>query len=330
MKLTKEKADALCTMITFGFLKQEGSRIKIECEKQEEVDRNNEVLNKLRRFDSSHSVPRAGIAPLQKEMPLIVAKTSRVSTREYAESLTDDLRTFINVSHVLAKEMGDRAPVGAYMGGISKISNYKFIGASQMEMYKPVYRDPDDATVLVSYNNAVEASNLANACIDKASVLNGIAKVDVQQQNPAGNMNRNLFRSYHGMIRAMVLNHPSHDPNDYIFELALGPNTSKVSSCIPCSIFMVANSTPPTSTHLGRGDNWGIPAGCEDMRRAWEGKIKEYYNEAATAMTENPKIDEVVRQCRDYHDNQEILSNIFLEALTFEDSFITRINNTIQ
>jgi hypothetical protein len=40
-------------------------------------------------------------------------------------------------------------------------------------------------------------------------------------------------------------------------EIAAGAVTKKLASCIPCTLFMVANGYRPSAIHLGRGESWG-------------------------------------------------------------------------
>ncbi|UAA37647.1 hypothetical protein KIH87_13125 [Paraneptunicella aestuarii] len=44
------------------------------------------------------------------------------------------------------------------------------------------------------------------------------------------------------------------------FELSTGSQTTKISSCFPCTTYMYATGFPPSSSHLGRGESWVPPA----------------------------------------------------------------------
>jgi hypothetical protein len=59
----------------------------------------------------------------------------------------------------------------------------------------------------------------------------------------------------HGMIQAIYKSY-SLGPSCTPYEIAVGDQTKKMASCLPCSLFMVAAGYPPTSTHLGRGESW--------------------------------------------------------------------------
>lgn len=143
-----------------------------------------------------------------------------------------------------------------------------------------------------------------------------------------------LFKSYHGMIKAMTTFMPDFKRTEnFFFEIALTSDTSKVSSCFPCSTFMYANNNLPTSTHLGRGDNWSIPDGAVYLKRPWEEKIIEWYENGRKIMGDKNQKSEGVKMWEEFMnqfsiDHQQI-PDVFLESLTFERSFTERINNTL-
>lgn len=60
----------------------------------------------------------------------------------------------------------------------------------------------------------------------------------------------------HGMIQAIydVTWRKAGIP----YEIAVGDATTKLASCMPCSLFMEATGFPASSSHLGRGESWCI------------------------------------------------------------------------
>jgi len=98
----------------------------------------------------------------------------------------------------------------------------------------------------------------------------------------------------HGMIQAIYKAYhlgPACKP----FEIAVGTQTTKLASCLPCSLFMHASGYPPTSIHLGSGESWAplyapyTPAGTNvpaaagneaavirDLNNAWYEKCLEW------------------------------------------------------
>jgi hypothetical protein len=142
------------------------------------------------------------------------------------------------------------------------------------------------------------------------------------------------------MIRAMV-NSVTPPPNiqSVFAEIALGANTTKVSSCIPCAIFMQSFGYPASSIHLGRGDNWRIPDfPSEKILSDWRNAIISCYLSGVELCNpridsyDNTRLDDMVAMLiAERNDEQDItpyIPDVFLEALTFEGSFIDRINRT--
>ena len=143
-----------------------------------------------------------------------------------------------------------------------------------------------------------------------------------------------LFFSYHGMIKAMTYegNLDASGASVY-FELALTNDTEKVSSCFPCATFMTANGLPPSSTHLGKGDNWGIPgrgSSSSDLVSKWECKIRSWYASGEAHLS--PDLSKSIRSIGNLSEDdfKNALPDIFLESLTFEKSFTDRIKRTLR
>lgn len=59
----------------------------------------------------------------------------------------------------------------------------------------------------------------------------------------------------HGMTQAI---YKAYDlgPSCTPYEITVGERTTKLASCLACTVFMTATGYPPTATHLGRGDSW--------------------------------------------------------------------------
>lgn len=173
-----------------------------------------------------------------------------------------------------------------------------------------------------------------------------------------------IFGSSHGMIRAMAdpVMPPLPPAGECVFaEIALGEGTKKVSSCVPCAIFMQSFGYPASSIHLGRGDNWRIPDKVnEGILGKWRGNVCSYFDAGIEALITKkgehslpvsrlhvkpdgtlceltsldeklPTFDRYIKQeiVRGSNYSAEI-PEIFLEALTFEYSFTKRIINTFK
>jgi hypothetical protein len=98
---------------------------------------------------------------------------------------------------------------------------------------------------------------------------------------------------------------------------------------------------PASSIHLGRGDNWRIPdEPSAEILHNWADSIITYYRMGLELC--NPAVilegDEttladaaamIIESNAGVHDIMPEIPNLFLEALTFEDSFIDRIQRTL-
>jgi hypothetical protein len=328
--LTKELADTLCTAIALGFVKTDGSKTLIQYANAKEQTDYITVKNKFLALGVTLSISES---VSQSETAYIVAKTSKVPSNDYSKDLTSDYWKYLQAITKSANAL-ETAPYGAYIGGMSTVNKLFLIGPSNLDQYNPVYRAADDANVGVAYANAVKATNSALDCLKKdtpAVKPTGLSLdfTDLNSTISVPFQNGKLIKSYHGMIQAIVKYQTTIDTNSFIFEISLGNNTSKISSCFPCCTLMTANNTPPTSTHFGRGDNWNIPPNC-NSRSAWESKITSYYESGiqSMSMSTNKKANNLTEALRINAVASKIPS-VFLEALTFESKFTEKIISTL-
>lgn len=330
--LNAEKADALCTMVTFGFLAME-PKIKVEYDDEKDAEKYNGVAARFEKFMKKRlSVSKS---TKQSKMPFIVAKTSRMNGSKVGEDIFEDNITYWNTLHVNANNADPAPPRGAYIGGLAAIGAFCLVGPSKLELQPPVYRKisaKEQSDISKAYTDAMTSTNIALGVIrstishnkDKINLENLIREVSTEYKP------NHLFKSYHGMIQAMELFSTVPDNNAFIFEFAMGKGTAKVSSCLPCSIYMAAKGNPPTSTHLGRGDNWAI-SDRDWLRSAWESNIIRYYTKGLEMLGNKgiPEIDHFLIDLAACKCTDLEIPKIFLEALTFERSFTERIINTI-
>lgn len=332
--LNDAKADALCTLVAFGFMDTE-KELKVEYEKKDKTEYE-EVAKRFKKM-MGKDLP-IGESLSQQRMPYIVAKTKKVPTAARAQQVCDENRTYLDALHVNANTKFDSAPRGAYIGGLSTLGTLHLVGPSNLVLCKPVYRkinNSEQTLIQKAYNAAMESTNTALEAIGMTNI--GLAKDKINTAYLIGKITREyeagkLFKSYHGMIQAMAIYKQTMQPNDFIFEIAMGNKTTKVSSCIPCSIYMSANGNPPTSIHLGRGDNWNLPTTeYAALNANWQAKVLEYYTKAKAKCAGKgiTIIDEFIRDLSQCGCSESEIPAIFLEALTYERSFADRIKNTI-
>lgn len=330
-KLTEDVADMLCTIITLGYFYKEKVNIQYLDNVATEKQTHDDILEKI-----SKVVGKTMLASPMKEqniMACIMAKNPKISSFGRAEEVAADFNRFISVLNTKANSL-DSPPKGAYIGAMSTISSLFVLGPSDLKQYAPAYRDVSDE-IRGSYEKAVEATNTAIKCIRDGNYQNLVPKLNFQYLNKpiAEKYSGGLFKSYHGMINAMVLFSTNFDSNNVILEIAIGSNTNKVASCLPCSMFMAANGNPATSTHLGRGDNWNIPDSNNSIpKRKWAEAIIKYYDIGQRLYVEklgqSATYNELMSIIRHYNKNK--VPDIFLEALTFEKSFLNRLNKFLK
>lgn len=332
--LTKELADALCTAIVIGFIKTDASRTAIQYYKDETTNEQPDyetVQTKLKTLGVQMEISPSALVT---ETAYIVAKTPKVPTFDYSKDLSIDFWKYLSAITKSANALGDDAPYGAYIGGLSTISSLFIIGPSNLDQYQPQFRPSDDTNVSTSYANAIKATNTALQCLKKDTPTTKPSGVtlnftDLNSPISAPFQSGKVFKSYHGMIQAIVKYQTNIDTNSFIFEISLGNNTKKVSSCLPCSIFMMANNTPATSTHLGRGDNWNIPSSCNStLRAAWSSKVNSYFKTGMGILASNPKAS-ALNSSIIANNVQSNIADIYLEALTFESKISDKIINTL-
>jgi hypothetical protein len=213
-------------------------------------------------------------------------------------------------------------------------------GPSALSLHEPVYRDVTgderDAIGIAYYKARMSTNNAALA------VTAALATADPRQRFETDYETGKIFGSSHGMIRAMVNSvTPPKDSQSVFAEIALGAGTTKVASCIPCAIFMQSFGYPASSIHLGRGDNWRIPdSPSDEILTNWKNTIIRYYlsglevfNPTVALEGNNITLDNaaavIVVSNTDADDIMPEIPNLFLEALTFEGSFMDRIRNTL-
>jgi hypothetical protein len=327
--LTKEIADALCTVITLGFAASDCKMFEYD----EDKDRNKyEDVQKY--FSSSGVKITIGLSTPKDKMPCILGKSKYVYDPEALKGTVESFWKWIHTKEVQGE--GTDAPRGAYIGGKASVGSIDIAGPSKLEQYKPIYRIPDIA-VKENYKNALADVTKAIEILNKSGLAQGVTihtdKAGLGDQSEGSLAPNHIFKSYHGMIRAMMAYGAVKE--DVYFEMALGANTNKVSSCVPCSIFMSANENPATSTHLGRGDNWNIPGASTAPDRStkeekWKKKITACYKAGLQSLSSKgvSRINEMAAAFTDNSISDAIIPAVFLEALTFEDAFTKRIIDT--
>ena len=202
----------------------------------------------------------------------------------------------------------------------------------------------DDAQAAPKPPNVTGATNRADQITQEMSatdqmVFNGV---------PTG---ADIAAYTHGMIQAIYKSYalgPSCTP----YEIAVGAVTTKMASCLPCTLFMVAQGYPPTSIHLGRGESWAPlyqpynPGGVaednelaviRDLNNSWRERCSEFLALGVQMLDDAHVVDDhkAARDgLRSYLSSnsadKSVAATLVLDAITVHASEADRIDRTLR
>lgn len=294
--------------------------------------------------------------------PVILAQTDRSALQgEVAEDETVILNRLERRVHEFSK-----IPLrGAYVGGLLSVGSAELLDPSILYWYKPDYRalPPDESEeaagrrIEAAYSNALSVTEtvqdfLGSVFSEGQTLKYGGTLIRRPGERPLGAnppdrpTGAELFASVHGMTQSIIHYSGNSDPNKVNMELALSRDTCKVASCIPCSLFMWANGTPATATHFGRGDNWNFPPRAFEQLRKCSGDLAPLagYPYVKNWVEHVWRAYDAGRACFDGKPaswisedlvfalqlRREEIPQMFLEALTFESSFLNKMLGTLK
>ena len=160
----------------------------------------------------------------------------------------------------------------------------------------------------------------------------------------------------HGMIQAIYLAY-GHGPSCRAYEIAVGAQTTKMASCVPCSLFMSANGYFPNSIHLGRGESWTplfapyivagtraddqvlrtLPATVRDLNESWYERCLLWLEKGLTMLadaqlaethtTAKADVDTYVAL---HKTDRTLGGRLILDAVTMHDSELARVTRTLR
>lgn len=323
--LNKERADTICTMIALGFMADNP-----ECKNFVYEKKNEDQHKKLQKFLSNNFGVEIVFHQCENKTaePFIVAKKPRLEP-EAAQNVNADLCYMAQMIESRVNTKAEIPLAGAYIGGMYDVSKLELLGPSDLWSYDPIYRNEVGAEVKQAYEKARVVSNELEKMLDDPPSL----PKKIQYKHPGKKIiegeleETKLFASVHGMIRS-IFNYET-DMKGVMLELALGKDTCKVASCIPCALFMEAVNMPASAIHLGRGDNWNFPEGKKSSSkyRDWRTKIIFWLEKGMTICNKNKNTSNITDRIAACKLNYDV-SEIFLEALTYESSFIDKMCTT--
>ena len=155
----------------------------------------------------------------------------------------------------------------------------------------------------------------------------------------------------HGMIQAIYKAY-ALGPSCAPFEIAVGDQTKKMASCLPCTLFMHAVGYLPTSIHLGSGESWaplyapynpnsptefnelGV---IRDLNNSWYGRTLEWLtmglgmlDDACVTADHQASRDAVLQYMKTHGDDPTLGGVLILDAVTLHDSELNRISRTLR
>lgn len=167
----------------------------------------------------------------------------------------------------------------------------------------------------------------------------------------------------HGMTQAIyragAINDAIRDRADkdraVAYEIAVGPDTTKLASCFGCTLFMYANDFPPSCIHLGRAESWApmYPLRPGDngfnemdkffvkMNTAWSEYCRQQLVAGANRLAPSPTAQAVpvlashrnrLPLLLDYlekHGGKLDAGNLVLDALTVHDKVTNYVGRTL-
>ena len=270
--LTENIAYDICTAVVLGYsiyLKSIRQTAVFSYENDSDAEKHIAVKQKFHNLGVDIECVKL---PAKSDNPLIVAGTAHTDTIQVQLSSVIASADFTNL-RLSQPKYNQVKYYGAYIGGTyDNTETIKLIGVSQLEQYTSIYRNltsaekerigskfksADFVSVKIDeFLNEISPIVLKNKNI-KLNNLNGVPFTPMTNQTYDNS--KGLFKSYHGMIRAMKLVPNPSVSNTTYYEISAGNDTNKVASCFPCASYMLSAQKPASAVHLGRGDNWNIP-----------------------------------------------------------------------
>ena len=354
IKLNKQLAHAICTTVTLGFMQREtnktGVKTRFAFEKCDEKDIHEKLAARINSLSDKQIV---SFQQMDDKLiqPFVIAQTKKMNQDNRA-SFADLINHRNKLVQLLSNKSNRPTPFyGAYISGcINGDNTVELSETSSLKLYsRPeagrgwTIEGLDEQTVMDSYNKAKNTTNAINKFLyehltDHNSFCN--IKFRLSQEHspePKDFEEKYLFGSIHGLVNAIIRYNLTEsgigaDSLATCCELALSNDTTKVASCIPCSIFASSNNTPAPYTHLGRGDNWNFPDPLDGLiyldtkKKQWEKYVTECFSEgfALLGKTNTDKIQGLSAVAELGSDSQK--AEIFLHSLTFEEKFVDRMN----
>lgn len=350
----REEADLIVTLCTVGFVKGRlavGHPIdfswdpKFPEDEKPTADATAQVRSAV---DGSSSTVRYSAAPAWSEGALITGAAGSARAPFESRHAVPTSEAAAELQRIAARDpnVGYRG-YGAYTGfvDIPDVQTGSGTGAgsvmSTMRLNVPV-DGPGERWRPTQFSYSPEGPDQASApwgLLNKGKAIEGMKA----QAAEAGG----IVGYTHGMVQA-IYRAVSTGPWCTPFEIAVGTVTTKVASCMACTVFMYAAGFPPSAIHLGRGDSWlpfypaspgdpgysmSVDEGVRSTNLRWALECRQHLQLGLELAQDKaflqPAHASRLQALQDYLDVRSrepfAAANLFLDALTVPDSFTTRI-----
>ena len=323
------------------------------------------IQNKLKNIDCNITLNK--VDPDKRDILLITGSSKSIPCNnlvEYNKELSIKL-SFINDKVNECRKAATTAQgevqklYGAYIGGTYNADNsiLRLLGPSKIIVkkseftlngieYENLKSDYKIYRELSSFimNSLKDAKNEAMIAIkskygNKIIIDYNYFKEKTLIPNNAVLNDGDVFGSVHGLINAILYYRLDAKSRDVACEFAFSNDTTKVGSCVPCSIFASSNKTPANFTHFGRGDYWNLPQsskeynGLDMKRKAWEEYVRECFQigiDIVNTMADNHNENIKTAINTICNVNTAKIPEIFLHSLMYAGSFLGKMDRIIK
>jgi hypothetical protein len=234
-----------------------------QAEKNQQIDEMQAVISRLRMFTGMDAKIEVGLSPQYDAggvLQVAIAATQQLSdaaseqtptTIPWSSKIAAYVRTTLLGNTDLMGENLDKE-FGAYYGIVDASKNTTPKVISSVRRLIPYNAEGGRWKRGVAYHGLIGYDGDQSAACKAPKQAGSIEPTALIS---AWNGRDHVCGYCHGMVWAVAEVHCDF-PDGRPFELALGKNTRKLSSCFGCSTFLHANDYAPSSMHLGRSESW--------------------------------------------------------------------------
>lgn len=293
IRMNKEQADALCTIITLGFLADKNTR-HIPCIYDDDADRgiHDELMQILNPYNITinPSLQNAKDRTTgRKILPFIYALPEEdARNQDYILAIQLESENILDIAQLMETSADSIVDPnhrddfrGAYIGGFIDFEQKQLslLGPSSLYTRPYQYINPDGTDWSIIYDSYAHVTTaLKDLLINSSETLSSDENIDgayskiivsadvttqlIQTGAPEDRAHltakSRTIASCHGLVTSIY--HHAHNPQPGVcIEFSLSNGTCKSASCIPCAIFASSQKTPASQFHFGRGDFWNLP-----------------------------------------------------------------------